>query len=151
MKALKLSIVFVLMFSLVIITGCKNDENTTASTANTEKSNETAKKSISTLKQGLAAVPIEQVKKDIAELDVENLKEKANAYKLKIDSTKQEIEKLMQKLKDIPLTEQMNQEAKEIQGEITELSAAMEALSDRFDLYLDAIKEKSGDIKEMIQ
>lgn len=153
MKALKLSAVLICAISLAFITGCKSDEDNSGSGTSTTST--TTSKSTKTPQlasaQSLAAIPMEKIKEEVAKLDVKKLEDKAKEYKEKIDDSQAEIEKLMEKLKQIPLPEQVGQEAQAIQGEIKELTTAIGALSQRLNVYIDAIKEKGGDIQGLIK
>ena len=50
------------------------------------------------------------------------------------------------KLKAIPLTEQMGAEAKGLQTDIATLNKSVAALTERFQVYYNKLKEMGGDV-----
>ncbi len=90
--------------------------------------------------------PIDQVKSMVADMDVDALRKKAMAYKDEIMAQNKTLETLMAQLKEIPIAEQMGEEAKGLQSDIKKATDALTALKDRFQVYYDAIKEKGGDL-----
>jgi len=67
-------------------------------------------------------------------------------YKNAIISKKDEVEKFTGKLKDIPITKIMGNEAKELKAEIEALNKSASALKERFQVYYDKLKEKGGNL-----
>jgi uncharacterized coiled-coil DUF342 family protein len=90
--------------------------------------------------------PIAEVQGEAAEMNVEQLKAKAMEYKDAIVAKKAEIEKVAAKLTEIPVTEQLGAEAKALQAEIADLNKAVAALTERFQIYYNKLKEMGGDI-----
>ena len=97
------------------------------------------------------STPVAELEQEAETMTVEDLKAKASSYKEAIASKMQELEPLKEKLKDIPLTQQMGDEAKALQEEISALSEDLGALQDRLPVYLDALKEKGESVKEYTQ
>jgi outer membrane murein-binding lipoprotein Lpp len=89
---------------------------------------------------------LSDVKTEAEQMSAEKLKSMAMAYKDAILDKKQEVEALSLKLKDIPLTEMLGEEAKGLKAEIDDLNKSVSALKDRFQVYYDKLKEKGGDI-----
>ena len=79
-------------------------------------------------------------------MNVEQLKAKAMEYKNLIVSKKATIETLTAKLKAIPLTDQMGTEAKGLQTDIATLNKSVSALTERFQVYYNKLKEMGGDV-----
>ena len=90
--------------------------------------------------------PIADVQTEANQMDVEQLKAKALEYKDAIMAKKGEIEKVAAKLKEIPITEQLGEEAKGLQTEISNLNNVISALSERFQIYFSKLQEKGGDV-----
>jgi uncharacterized coiled-coil DUF342 family protein len=90
--------------------------------------------------------PIADVQAEAAKMNVEQLKAKAVEYKDALVAKKAEIEKVAAKLKEIPITEQLGTEAKSLQADITNLNKSVTALTERFHVYYNKLKEMGGDI-----
>ncbi|UCF42447.1 MAG: hypothetical protein JSV99_07535 [Planctomycetota bacterium] len=90
--------------------------------------------------------PLSEVKAEADQMTVEKLRSMAMAYKDAILDKKQEIEALTLKLKDIPLTEKLGNEAKGLKADIDDLNKSISALKDRFQVYYDKLQEKGGDL-----
>ena len=83
-------------------------------------------------------------------MSVEDLKAKAMTYKSAIESKVKELEPLKEKLAEIPLAEQMGDEAKELQAEVADLTKELADIKERLDVYLDALKAKGEEVKEFL-
>lgn len=90
--------------------------------------------------------PIGEVKAEAEKMSIEKLRSMAMTYKEAITAKKDEVEKLASKLKDIPLTKMMGDEAKGLKADIDGLNKSVSALKERFHVYFDKLKEKSGDL-----
>ena len=90
--------------------------------------------------------PISEVKAEAETMTVEKLKATAMTYKKAIEDKKPELDKITAKLKEIPLTELMGDEAKGLKGDIDELNKSVSALKERFEVYYNKLKEKGGDL-----
>jgi outer membrane murein-binding lipoprotein Lpp len=90
--------------------------------------------------------PITAVQAEADKMNVEQLKAKAMEYKNAIVAKKAEIDKVVAKLKEIPVTEQMGTEAKALQADMQNLSKAVNALTERFQVYYNKLKEKGGNV-----
>ena len=90
--------------------------------------------------------PISEVKTEAEQMSVEKLKSMAMSYQEAITAKKGELEKLANKLKDIPVTEIMGEEAKALKADIDALNKSLSALQERFTIYYNTLKEKGGDL-----
>ena len=90
--------------------------------------------------------PVSEVKAEADKMSVEKLKSMATTYKDAIVAKKGEVEKIASKLKDIPLTEMMGDEAKGLKVDIDGLNKSVSALKERLDVYYAKLKEKGGDM-----
>lgn len=90
--------------------------------------------------------PISEVKTEAEKMDAGQLRDMAVTYKEAIVAKKGEVEKITAKLKDIPATELLGQEASNLKTDIENLNKSVNALKERFEVYYQKIKEKSGDL-----
>ena len=93
--------------------------------------------------------PISEVKAEAKKMSVEKLKSMAVTYKEAITAKKEDVEKLASKLKDIPLTKMMGDEAKGLKADIDGLNKSISALKERFEVYYNKLKEKGGDLSSL--
>ena len=90
--------------------------------------------------------PLSEVKAEVEEMSVEKVRSMGMKYKDAIMAKKGEVENLAGKLKDIPVTEMLGDEAKELKAEIDNLNKSISALKERFEVYYNKLKAKSGDL-----
>jgi hypothetical protein len=90
--------------------------------------------------------PLSDVKAEAESMSVEKLRSMAVTYKDAITAKKGEIEKVVDKLKDIPVAEMLGDEAKGLKTDIDSLTKSVSALKERFQVYYDKLKEKGGDL-----
>ncbi len=90
--------------------------------------------------------PIGEVKAEAEKFDSAKLRKMAIAYKDAITDKKAEVEKVAAKLKEIPLTKMLGAEAKGLKAEMDQLNKSVSALTERFKIYYDKLKEKGGDV-----
>jgi len=90
--------------------------------------------------------PISDVKAEAEKMNVEQLRSMAMRYKEAITARQAEITKVTAKLKEIPITEQLGTEAKKIKADIDELNKSLSALTERFQVYYNKLKEKGADL-----
>jgi hypothetical protein len=93
--------------------------------------------------------PLADVQAEASKMNVDQLKAKAMEYKNLIMSKKATIDQLTAKLKAIPLTDQMGTEAKGLQTDIATLNKSVSALTERFQIYYNMLKEKGGDVSSL--
>jgi len=91
-------------------------------------------------------IPVADVQAEAGKMNVEQLKAKAMDYKNAIVAKKADIEKLAAKIKAIPVTEQMGTEAKALQTDLANLNKSVAALTERFQVYYNKLKEMGGDV-----
>ena len=89
---------------------------------------------------------ISEIKSEVEEMSIKDLKLTAEKYKNSIAEKNKEVEKLTAKLKDIPVGELMGEKSKEIKDEIEKTGKSINALKERFNIYLEKLKEKGEDI-----
>jgi hypothetical protein len=90
--------------------------------------------------------PIADIQAEAGKMNVEQLKAKAMEYKDAIVAKKAEIEKVAAKLKAIPITQQMGDEARGLQTDIATLSKTMANLTEKFQVYYSKLQEAGGNV-----
>ena len=90
--------------------------------------------------------PISEVKAEAEKMDTDGLRAMATVYQKAIAAKNSEVEKLTAKLKDIPVTEMLGGEAKELKADIDNLNKSVSALKERFEVYYQKLKEQGGDL-----
>ena len=90
--------------------------------------------------------PISEVKTEAETMDVGQLRNMAVTYKEAIVAKKGEAEKIAAKLKEIPATELLGEQAKQLKANVDNLTKSVDALKERFGIYYAKLKEKNGNI-----
>jgi Skp family chaperone for outer membrane proteins len=138
MRVEKLGIVaWLLVFCLSITVGCKRSGEPQAPAPTPEAGQAAA---VDTEK------PVAEIQAQAQTMSVESLKATALKYKEAITAKQAELEKLAAKIKEIPLTEALGEEAKTLKTDLQNLEASVKALKDRFQVYYDALKAKGADL-----
>lgn len=94
--------------------------------------------------------PVSEVKQEAEGMSVADLQKKAEAYQKQISAKMQDLEPLREKLGEIPMTQQMGDEAKALQEDIAALTQDVEALKERLSVYVDALKEKGAAVQDSL-
>jgi uncharacterized coiled-coil DUF342 family protein len=89
--------------------------------------------------------PVSEVKAEAAQMDTKELRSAAMRYKEAITAKTGELERITSKLKEIPVTEMLGEEAKGLKADIEDLNKSVSALKERFDVYLQELRKKGGD------
>ena len=92
------------------------------------------------------AKPMSEVKAEAEKMDTGQLRDMAMKYKEAIVAKQADIEKVTAKLKEIPLTSMMGEEAKALKSDIANLNASITALKERFNVYYEKLKAAGGDL-----
>lgn len=93
--------------------------------------------------------PISDVKAEAETMSIDDLRAMAAAYKDAILAKKAKIGKITAKLKGIPLTEMLGEEAKGLKTDIESLNKSVSALRERFQIYYNKLKEQGGDVSDL--
>lgn len=93
--------------------------------------------------------PLDEIKAAVQKMGEADLKKWANKYKDAIMSKQQEMKKIEAKLKEIPITEALGEEAKALKGDIDEITKSISALRQRFDVYYSKLKEMGVDVSQI--
>ena len=90
--------------------------------------------------------PIPEVKAEAEKMDVSQLRSMAMTYKDAITAKTEEIKAEGLKITKLPVAELMGDKAKAINTNINELKKNVDALTQRFQIFLDELKKKNGDL-----
>lgn len=96
-------------------------------------------------KQADESKPVSEVKAEAEKMNTADLRAMATKYKEAVTAKKGELEKLAAKLKEIPVAEALGKEAKGIKAQVDSINKSVAALTERFQIYYDKLKEKGGD------
>ena len=127
MKTKLMITVGIVLCVMVLVTGCDQKSGGSSATVDETK-------------------PLSEVKAEADKLDVEKLKAIAMDYKEAIMAREDEVKKLMDQIKEIPLAQQLTDEAKSLQTDLKELNDSLKNLTDRFQVYYDKLKEMNADL-----
>jgi hypothetical protein len=167
MKAYERIIICVVLVSALSFFGCKKSDTGSSSTggdvAEVDESNPVVETKIDESKpvtdakvevsKPAAAAkvdeskPVAEVKAEAEKMDVSSLRATALSYKEAILSNEGKIKTLTEQLKKIPLTQQLGDEAKGLQSEITTLTGSVSSLLERFNIYYDKLNAMGGDVE----
>ena len=92
--------------------------------------------------------PVAEIKAAVEKMDVEQIKEVAAKYTEALQDKKVDVDALVAKLKEIPMTEMLGEKAKSIKTEMDELTKSLKALQERLDVYVTKLKELKVDVSE---
>ncbi|MCK4887303.1 MAG: hypothetical protein KAS96_07935 [Planctomycetes bacterium] len=91
--------------------------------------------------------PVTEVKAEAEKMDAKQLQGMVDSYTEALDAKKTDVEKIMAKLKKVPIAEMVGEDAKELRAEIDAVNKSLAALSERMKIYADKLKEKSVEPK----
>ncbi|NQU94886.1 MAG: hypothetical protein HQ549_01470 [Candidatus Omnitrophica bacterium] len=87
--------------------------------------------------------PISEVKAEAKTMSLDQLKATVAKYKAAIESKKAEIDKLTAAIRKIPVTQMLGDEAKKLKGDIQNVSISVKALTERLNVYAQALRSKT--------
>ena len=90
--------------------------------------------------------PLSEVKAEAEKMNTDELRATAMEYNKAIKSKKGDVEKIADKLKDIPPAELLGEKAKNLKADMEKINQSVSALQERFQIYYDQLKEKGGDV-----
>jgi predicted small lipoprotein YifL len=93
-----------------------------------------------------ATKPIDQIKAEVAKMDVSQLHDMALSYKDTILSKQTDLEKVTTKLKTINPTELLGAKAVDLKKQMADIERSVSALKERFEIYYDQLKQKGGNL-----
>jgi PBP1b-binding outer membrane lipoprotein LpoB len=83
-----------------------------------------------------------QISEEVKTMDVAQIQAKIEAYKTAIEKKSAELEPVIAKLKEIPVTQLMGEEAKQIKADVEDIKNAISVLKEKLDVYVKALNEK---------
>jgi hypothetical protein len=86
--------------------------------------------------------PIDQVAADAAKMGQAELQKMVDTCQAAIADKSKDVEALMAKVKEIPLTELMGEKAKELKGEVSEIQTSIGKLKDQMAVYAKELSAK---------
>jgi uncharacterized coiled-coil DUF342 family protein len=90
-------------------------------------------------------ISIADAKAEAEKMNTTQLRDKAKAYYDAIMAKQKDIDKIMAKLKEIPVTDMMSKEATGLKADIDSLNKSLSNLEARFQVYYNKLTEKGGD------
>ncbi len=90
--------------------------------------------------------PVAEVQTQAQTLSVPDLKAIATKYKDAISAKKEELQKVLAQVKEIPITEALGEKAKTLKTEVQKIQATIKDLTDRFQVYYNQLKAKGADL-----
>lgn len=93
-----------------------------------------------------ASKPMSEVQAEADKMDVEQLRSIAMKYKEVAETKTAEVEKAAQELMASAVADMAGDKTKELNAKMKQMSASLEALTKRFEVYYNKLKEKGGDV-----
>ena len=93
--------------------------------------------------------PIEQVEAEAQKMTLNDLQSTAQAYAKEITAKKSDAQKVTDQIKTISPTELFGEKAKSLKSEMEKVGAEVNALSQRYEIYLKKYQELGGDLSKV--
>jgi hypothetical protein len=90
--------------------------------------------------------PITEVQAQAQTMSVADLRSTAVQYQQAISVKQEDLQKVLAQVKEIPITGALGEKAKALKTEALKIESAVKALTDRFQVYYNKLKEKGGDV-----
>lgn len=90
--------------------------------------------------------PVSEIKAEAEKMSEKKLRAMAKAYKDAIEARQRQVGKLAAKFKETPFAELLGGEATKLKADIESLNKSLSALTERFQLYYQKLKEKGADL-----
>jgi hypothetical protein len=92
------------------------------------------------------AKPVAEVQTQAQTMSVADLRATALQYVQAISVKKEDLQKVLTQVKELPLTEALSEKAKTLKAEVQKIETTIKDLTDRFQVYYNKLKEKGGDL-----
>ena len=86
--------------------------------------------------------PVAEIKTEAQKMDTSALQGEIEAYKGAITAKTADLDKIQAQIKDIPLTEMFGDKAKDLKGQLSNISDSLSNLNERLQVYVDQLKAK---------
>jgi hypothetical protein len=90
--------------------------------------------------------PLTEVQAQAQTMSVTDLRSTAVQYQQAISAKQVDLQKVWAQVKEIPITEALGDKAKTLKTEAEKITSTIKALTDRFQVYYNKLKEKGGDL-----
>ncbi len=90
--------------------------------------------------------PVPEVQTQAQTMSVADLRATAVQYAQAISVKKEDLQKVLAQVKQLPLTEALSEKAKTLKAEAQKIQTSIKDLTDRFQVYYNKLKEKGGDL-----
>ena len=85
----------------------------------------------------------EQIKAEVVNLDAAAIQKQIDAYTKVIEEKSKELAKVMDQIKEIPLTAQLGDKAKGLQASAADLGREINKLKENLEAYVEGLKAKA--------
>lgn len=92
---------------------------------------------------------VADLKAEAEKMDIASLTAVAGKYKDAILAKQSQFSAISEKLSAIPMTQRLGDEAKQLTAEAQQITESLKALTDRFNVYVNAIKAKGGNVSDL--
>jgi hypothetical protein len=93
-----------------------------------------------------AGKPVAEVQTQAQTMSVADLRATALQYVQAISVKKEDLQKVMAQVKELPLTEALSEKAKTLKAEVQKIETTVKDLTERFQVYYNKLKEQGGDL-----
>jgi formiminotetrahydrofolate cyclodeaminase len=93
-----------------------------------------------------AEKPLADVQAQAQTMSVADLRSTAVQYQQAISAKQVDLQKVLAQVKEIPITEALGEKAKTLKTEAQKIESSVKALTERFQVYYNKLKEKGGDL-----
>jgi uncharacterized protein YoxC len=90
--------------------------------------------------------PVPEVQTQAQTMSVADLRTRASQYVQAISVKKEDLQKVLAQVKELPLAEALSEKAKTLKAEVQKIESSIKGLTDRFQVYYNKLKEKGGDL-----
>ena len=90
--------------------------------------------------------PVAEVQTQAQTMSVADLRATAVQYAQAISIKKEDLQKVLAQVKELPLAEALSEKAKTLKAQAQKIEASIKDLTDRFQVYYSKLKEKGGDL-----
>jgi predicted nucleic acid-binding Zn-ribbon protein len=90
--------------------------------------------------------PVAEVQTQAQTMGVADLRATAVQYAQAISVKKEDLQKVLAQVKELPLAEALSEKAKTLKAEAEKIQASLKDLTDRFQVYYNKLKEKGGNL-----
>ena len=90
--------------------------------------------------------PVPEVQTQAQTMSVADLRATALQYVQAISVKKEDLQKVLAQVKELPLAEALSEKAKTLKAEVQKVETTIKGLTERFQVYYNKLKEKGGDL-----